>query len=360
MERDELLTPNQIVFLLIGFAVGPGFLKLPNAIVSKAYQDSWISALIALIYPASIIFISLYIIKRHPKESILYLSSKYFGRILGGGLNFIFISQFVIYAGTMTSEFIKLTRVYMVGYTSTYKVAIIGVVIATIGACMGLKVLGKISEIVGYAALVTVVLSAAALQYGSVLNIQPVFGAGSSNIIKGAKETIYFYLGFETLLLIHPYAQDTKKIKKSALEALLISGVIWVWTVFITIFYLGIDLIPKSFWSFVLVFESIHLPIINNFRYVAMFTWTLIIFRIVANDIYIFAFGLKEILKTNTQKVCLSVSPIILYLSLLLLDEKLKFKVLNIVSPGFMVFNYLYILSVVIAVFFNRNRRVAA
>ena len=49
-EKNNLLTPNQLTYLLLGFVVGTGFLKLPNQLVKTAGQDAWMCAIFALIY----------------------------------------------------------------------------------------------------------------------------------------------------------------------------------------------------------------------------------------------------------------------------------------------------------------------
>jgi hypothetical protein len=55
IKEQEKLSNGQTIGLLIGFSVGPEFLKLPNLLVPSAGQDSWISAIAALIYPLLIV-----------------------------------------------------------------------------------------------------------------------------------------------------------------------------------------------------------------------------------------------------------------------------------------------------------------
>ena len=341
-QKNRLLTANQLFFLLIGFSVGPAFLRFPNAIVDTAGQDAWISAIIGLIYPTFVVLIGIYFMKKHPKQNILILSKKYFGRILGSILNFIFMLQFLLVTLTVTSDFVNLVRTYIVDFLTPIKVIIIGVSLAAFTAYKGLKVLGKTNELIGYSFLV-ILFSLAALNDGDIINIKPVFGSGFSSIMSTARDTTYFYSGWESLLLFYPYVRDIKSSIKASIKALVVGGVIWVWIVFITIVYLGIDLAPKSYWSFIMVYESIHIPIINNFRYVLMFVWILIIFKCIANFYFASAFCLKEFTKIETKKICLYIYPLILYLALQLTNNLLKEKILDIASPAFVVFNFIFL-----------------
>lgn len=352
-KQEELLTPSQLTFLILGFALGPEFLKLPNTIVKISGQDAWISAIIALIYPISIVLICSYIIKEFPKDSILDLSIKCYGKFIGSVLNFIFFLQFFVYSATVTTEFVRVSRIYIVAFLTPLKIALVGVVLGVFAATKGLKTLGRINEFVSYLIIIVIIFSISALKYGTLLNIQPVFQTGISGIVKGALSTTYNYTGFEVIILFHPYLTNIKKVRKSGMLSVFIGGVIWVWTTFVTIYYLGIDIIPKTNWSFIWTYESINLPAINNFRYVFMFTWTLVSLRMISNYIFCTSFILKKYIRINPNIICLILLPIVIYLSLFLSKGFNRETLLQLFPPISVIFNLIFITSIAIMVKFN-------
>ncbi|MCM1989954.1 GerAB/ArcD/ProY family transporter [Oceanirhabdus seepicola] len=353
-EKKYLLTSNQFTFFLMAFVIGPAFLRLPNVIVPIAQQDAWIAAAIAIIYPVGTILISCLIIKKHPNENILIISKKYFGKIVGTILNTVFMLQFILYTAAVTEDFVRLTRTYIVGFIPASKIIVIAISLAAYNAFKGIKVIGKSCEVISYIFIVMLFFSLSALKYGNLSNIQPVFASGAGNILMAFKETLYFYTGWEAILLFHPYIEDINSIKKSALKGVGIAAAIWVWTVFITIYYLGVDIVPKSYWSFVMVFESIHIPIINNFRYVFMFTWVLVIFRIISNYHFATAFILNDLTKINIKKLCVIIYPFIFYLSLKLSSSNLlRQKLIGFATPAFVIFNLIFISLIALLVRFK-------
>ncbi len=355
-EKKYLLSSNQFTFFLMGFVIGPAFLRLPNVIVPVAQQDAWIAAAIAIIYPVSIILISCLIIKRHPKENVLIISKKYFGKIFGTVLNIIFMMQFILYTAAVTEDFVRLTRIYIVGFIPAFKIILIGIFLAAYNAFKGIKVVGKSCEVISYIFIVMLFFSLASLKYGNISNIQPVFGSSMGSIFKAFKETLYFYTGWEAILLFHPYIEDVKSIKKSALKGVAICGVIWVWTVFGSIYYLGVDIVPKSYWSFVMVFESIHIPIINNFRYIFMFTWVLVVFRIISNYYFASAFSLSVLIKIDIKKLCFFIYPFITYLCFKISSSNVfREEVLGFATPAFVIFNLIFISSIAIIIRFKHK-----
>ena len=338
-DKNNLLSKSEITFLIIGFALGPGFLRLTNAISQNAKQDSWISAIIALIYPIAVLIMANYIISKHPKENLLLLNKKYFGYIPGIILNSIFLLQTIYYACVVTIDFSNVSRIYIVAFLTPPKVIIVTIILCVYICNKGLKVLAQASVYISYMLILLIMLSSSAINNGSILNIQPIMSSSFKNILLGATKATYFYTGFEFLLLYHPFAEDIKDIKKASINATIISGAIWVWTVFITIFYLGIDIIPKSFYSFILVFESIQIPLINNFRYVAMFIWTLVSFRIISTHYFSSSFILNDLIKIPIKNANLLLSPIIFLGAVNVMEMLFSKEQLVVLSNMFVAFN---------------------
>lgn len=354
--KNNLLTSSEFTYLLLGYVVATGFLKLPNELVKTAEQDAWISVIIALIYPIYLVLISSYIISKHPKENILCLTKKYFGTLLGSVFNFIFMFQFLLLAAVSVADFIFLTRTFIVPFLTPFKIAVLTVSLGAYAAYNGLKVLAKLNQLIFYLFGILFLLSLTALKQGSILNLQPVFGSGLSNILKTSLSTAYSYFGWEALLLFYPYVEDTKVIKKSAMKGIAICVAVYVWSVFITIFYLGIDVTVKSYWSFIFVFESITIPVINNFRYVFMLVWFLLSFRLTANSYFAFAFNLNDFIKTDTKKACLLVYPIVLYASIKLSNRMLRTKMVSFLTPIFIIYSAVLITITALIILFKHKK----
>jgi spore germination protein len=354
-EKHELLTSGQLIGLLVGFVLGPGFLSLPNLLTETVHQDGWVSAIIALVYPIYIVLISSYIAKIYPKDDILNINRSYFGNIFGNILNIIFGLQFLIYIATITSEFVLIARLYIVAFLTPTKIIILCLIITALAASKGVKTLGKIGEVTLYFILPAYMLTLFVFADGDFGNIKPVFEHGVVKILTAAEKTIYYYGGFEALLLIHPYVRSSVNIKAASLKAVGISGLIWVWTVFSTIFYAGVETIPKSLWSFFLVFNSINFPIINNVRYVFMFVWAIVSFRIISNYIFLIHRVINDISKVKMEKAFYITIPILGCLTYRLMDVSLRSSLLEITSPLFVYFNILLLTIITLLARFKRK-----
>lgn len=348
-DKDKkYLNSSQLVGLLIGFAVGPGLLRSPNSLIKFAEQDAWISSIIGLIYPLYIIIIANYIIRKYPDDNILSLSRKCFGKVLGNILNFIYGLQWIIFVITISTDLIKISRIYFVYFLTPIKIIIILIFVSIYTAYKGLQPLSILSQINSYLLVSIMIFSTASLQYGKLLNIQPILGSGIKNIIHSSFLTCYYYLGFENLLLIHPFARDDTNIKKSSFIALFISGCMWVWTVFITIYYLGIDILPRSFWSFILVFESINIPVINNFRYIFMFVWTFSVFIVISEHSFTASLIMNNITNINRNFILIFFYFVFTLSSLWLISLDSYRNVIDVISIFFTLYNITFISTIAI------------
>ncbi|WP_392486832.1 endospore germination permease [Haloimpatiens sp. FM7315] len=356
MRKDDLLTSNQITFMVLGSVIGAGFVSIPNALVKTAYQDAWISAVLSLIYPVFSLFLANYIIKMCPEDNILSINRNIFGNIFGNILNLLFAVPMCFYIFSISSDYTNVVLTYIVAFLKPIKILNISLLIVAYTAYKGLQSLSKANEYIGYLIILLIIMSAAALKHGDIKNLQPVLQTPFKDILKTTLSSIYFFSGTESLLLYCNKAKNKDSIRKSSFIGLLISSIIWVWIILITIYYLGIDIIPKCKWSFILVFESINLPIINNFRYVFMFQWVLMCLRIISNYYYFASFTISDVFKLNRKKVCIYMYLPCLYISYKLTNLFLRKKLIDFLSPVFLVFN-VSLLILISIITFIRNKK---
>lgn len=342
-QENNLLTSSQVTSLLFGITMGAYFLKLPYVLIKIAKQDAWISALLGCIYPLYIIFVGSYIIKNHPSNTILELNKKYLGKLLGSIFNFFFLIPFFIFAGTVTSDFISISLVYFLAYLNKIKISIITIGVSAYTAYKGLKVLGKINETAFYLTICTLFFSFLALKYGNIKNVMPVFNVGIIDILKGSKETAYGFSNIELFLLIHPFVKSNTNMKSCGLKAVALTTIIYSWVVFITIFFLGSDIVPKNIYSFIMVAESVQIPIVNNFRAIFMFLWSIVVLKLISTNYYFSTFIINDLTNINREKLCIYIFPIEILLSLIFLNVSIKQKIMDFLVPISVIFNIFFI-----------------
>lgn len=359
MNRDtrNLLTPNQVTYIIIGIVINEGVISLPNQVVKFAKQDGWISAFLGVIYPLYILLVALYLSKKFPEDNILVLSKRYLGNTLGSILNLLFSLFFLFYLTSSSAGIGNFLRTYILSFLTPIKFIALFMLASAYGAYKGLKVVGRLCECIFYASALIVLVPLASIRVGSILNILPLMGSGWINILKGTTHSSYAYAGIEIIFLIYPLIYDKNKLKSSALKAVLITCASYTWITFMTIYYLGHNIISKTRWASIYVAENLTLTFISNFRYILLFLWILVTLKSAAVDYYAFVTILNDSIKKIETKNLIYVSyPIIVYLTFMYDGEATRKYVSNYLLPIATIYSILYSSLIALLIFIKKDK----
>lgn len=347
---ENQLTEMQFTLVLIGCMIGIGILSLPNDVIKIAKQDGWISVILGAVYPVYVIFLASYISRIHPKEDILALSRKFFGKTFGNIFNFIFLLYFALLTTEVASGVYNVLTIYIVSFLNKWTILIVMYCAIAYAVYGGTKTIGRLNEIIFFSTIIIFLIPLVAVKDSNILNIRPVLGSGIWNIIKGTKETTFAYAGIEIILLIYPFLKDNNKLKQCGLKSIAFSAAVYSLFTIIDIIYLGIDASLLFIWPVVSITESIMIPVINSFRYIFMSLWALTMFKNICNEYFIFTHGLSEMMKKDIREIIvIVVLPLMIFISSLYGSTVNARKFLGKIMPIYVVFNITF--STLIAIF---------
>ncbi len=357
MNNTSTIPPHHLFFILVGTLIGPGFFRLPSALIKIAKQDAWISAILGLIYPFTITLLCVYIINNAETKGIASISKMYLGNLIGSITCFFFIIQYIFFFISMMGDFIIMFSTYVVGFLTPVKILIVAFIVSIYTISKDIETLAKVNEISVYLLAFLIALSLFSFKYLDILNIQPILGSGLKNIIKASKQTFYFYLGPEILLYFYPFVSPSKGIKKWSLLAVSFSSVVWILCCLITVLYLGVEVSQKSNWPFIYVYESVNIKVINNFMYILIFVWAFVVYKSLSNNLFASINVLSNITKVNKKIILIILIPFSFAFSLVLSKNKFRTLTLGTVSNIFIIFNILYVLILVFLIYLNKKNK---
>ncbi|HID0778043.1 TPA: endospore germination permease [Clostridium botulinum] len=349
--RNDVLTTSQTMVMIAGSMIGIGILSLPANLTKVAHNDGWIGVIIGSLYPFYMVLCALIIFKdnSYKNTNIVEISKTYFGKFFGNLLGLIFTIQFLAYIIITAANISNMLRVYLILFLEQYKLAIPILLISVYTASKGIRVLGRINEVIFYASIPLILLTVLALKQGNILNIKPILGTPISTILKASIEPIYSFVGIEIIFLIVPLMKDKTKIKSSFLEATAIIVFLYIWLSFVSIYYLGADVAKNLYWPTLSIAETISIPGISNFKFVFMFLWSSIIFKTIANQNYFFYYSLSSIFKKINSTILYMIVFLFATIIVSRLDSFIFLKKINEgVSIFYLVFNLIFITMITI------------
>ena len=99
---------------------------------------------------------------------------------------------------------------------------------------------------------------------------------------------------------------------------------------------------------------SVTITVINNYRYIFMFLWSLIAFKSISINGYASLYILKDFAnKIKIKKICFLMYPLLVYLAFNYGNEISRQNINDIVSPYYVIFNLLYMTVIAIFIFFK-------
>lgn len=352
--RNDLLEEFEVISILVGFILGVGVLGLPNAVVKDAKQDAVISILIGALHPLFFALLAIYYVKKHPNENILLLSEKYLGKIVGSIFNIIHMITYGVYMVIVLNGLKNVFVVYATEFLTPLKIFIPSVFAAMYLSNKEIKVLARINKIALLFSITLMFMLIPAVMKGQYLNLLPILSVGYKEIFKSSMESAYAFGGMEVIFLIYPIIRTKERVKNMTLKGCLVVTMIYCWVTFISIYYLGYKVTSKSTWPILLVTEGINLPIINSFRLVFLFLWSIVIIKLLANEYYAFTYILKHVFKIkHKNKINYIAYPIIIYLCLKIENQVSRVHVIDILIPKITLFNIFYVAIIGTFIFIN-------
>ncbi|WP_291634160.1 endospore germination permease [Clostridium sp.] len=356
--KGNLLEESEAIALVVGFIIGTAILSLPNAMVQDAKQDGWIAVLVGSLHPLYLALLAIYYAKKHPNQDILILSNIYLGRVLGTICKILLMVNFGIFTINAIVSLSNIFRSFITPFLSPIKIFVPALLVAIYLSDKGIKVLGKINKISLYVIAVLALALIPTLTSGNYLNLLPVFGTGVKNILSSSVGSALAYGGMEAIFLFYPLLRGKGKVKKVALKAVFIITAIYIWVTFICIYNLGYKVTSIALWPVLLVTASVNIPFLNDFRFLFMFLWSIVMFKIIANAHYAFTYILSDVLKIKDKKKTYWITfPIMLSLCLIVKNEVQRRAILGYIVPKITLFILAYITIIGVLIFIKDKRR---
>lgn len=356
-KSDSFITVSQMACILILTTLGSETLYIPSIMVRIAGQSSWIYEIVGVMYPLYIVLIAVTLNKKCPQDNILTLSKKYFGKILGGAVNFLFLVQFIFYTAIRFAELHNLIRVHIVYFLTPQIIIALAAATAAYSSSKDLKTLSRMNEVTFWFCLGMALVPLGAMKYGKASNLMPLFDIDTTNIAEGLIAGTYNYYGFEIFLLLYPYMKDKNKIAKAGTIGSVGSGAVLVWLTVTSIYYLGIDLVPKYLWPVIATTKAVGMIVIKNFTFIFLFFIVIAILTNIVNNYYAAALILHDSFnRISIQTFSLILAPAVFYISNKLGNETITRDIACRAGPCFTGYNILFTSAVAVITFAKKRK----
>ncbi len=319
-ERTDKLSNAQILFVVSSSIIGVTVLVLPRTATELAKAGGFIATFITGMLMALVLVITALLARRFPNNTIIEYSKEIIGLVPAKILGFVFFCYFVCVVTTILRLFFDAIKVLLLKNTPL-EVLIITFLLAAVYLCLnGISSIAKICElfeplVVGTMLLV-ILLSLEDINFEELL---PAFKQDVFEWIYAIPHLTISYLGFEVLLFITPYAQDTSKVVKYGFLGILPSIFIYSLFVAIVVGKVGVEPVTRSLYPTIQLARYIKFPggFAERFDIFFMVFWILGAYTTVSSFLYLSSVSITRLLGLiNYKPFILLIVPVIYMLAL--------------------------------------------
>ncbi|GGB56045.1 GerAB/ArcD/ProY family transporter [Virgibacillus dakarensis] len=301
------------LFFVIGsIQIGVGVMGSPMYVFREARQDSWISIIIAYIFILFVLFVMLRILRQYDNADIFGIQVDLFGKWLGMALGTFYIIYFFVTLLTVLVTYIEVIQIFIFPEISSL---VLGVLLLSL---VIYSVLGGIRVIIGVVFLFFFLAHwLLLLLYEPARNIEldhfrPVLNASVMELLKGSRETVFTFAGFEILFIIYPFIQNKKQAGRPVYWGTTWAAAIVFINTVISIGYFSPQRMEEMEWSVLSLFKIVKFPFIERFDYIVVAEWMMVTLPNMILLMWVITYGLKRMYKVP-QKITLYVSAGILF-----------------------------------------------
>ncbi|OKL36968.1 GerAB/ArcD/ProY family transporter [Domibacillus mangrovi] len=242
MEKAKI-SAHQLFTLLFLFELGSA---LVLSLSSGAKQDAWLAILIATAGGFCLFLIYYRLYYYYPDNSPTEYMQILLGSVLGKLMAFFFILYFVYSAASVLRGFGEMLVTVAYPETPLFVINALFIVAIVYTVYKGIEVLSRTSEILFFIICLLIVSIILLTMFSKIIdinNLKPIFEEGLSPIIKTAfTDTLYFPFGqVVAFTVIFPDVTERKKVKRTGLWAIGMSGFTLSLITAMNISVLGVD-----------------------------------------------------------------------------------------------------------------------
>lgn len=325
-ERSDWLSNIQIAFMVSSAIIGITILTLPRTAAELAKAGGFIATFITGILMALVLIIVALLARRFPNDTIMEYSSRIIGFIPAKALGFIFFLYFITVVSSILRLYCDAVKLLLLKNTPL-EILIITFLLTAVYLCLnGISSLAKICELFEPLVIGTMLLVIGlSLEDFNFEELLPAFKQDISEWLYAVPNLTISYLGFEVLLFIAPYAQDTSKVVKYGLLGILPSIIIYTLFVAVSVGTAGVEAVAHSLYPTIQLTRYIKFPggFAERFDIFFMIFWMLGAYTTVSTFTYLSTVSVTKLLGLRNYKPFIPLVVPLIYV-LVLLPQNIK------------------------------------
>ena len=319
---NDKISVRQLQVLLILDIFGTGVIVMPRIAATIAAENGWLVAIFAMLTTMLFAYAAASVGRRFPGTTFVDYTRRLLGNPLGLVVSLGLVAKIIFSISMEMRFFIEIVRETMLFQTPYIVIFGCMAAVAAYAAGKGIEVRARLCEILIIIVLIpfALVLFMAGMD-ADYSNLLPVMRRSRmSDIVAGGLFIGATYRGIEFLMLVYPYVDKPRDIRRGAVKAMAFVGVLMALATVVTIAKFGAAGLTRQRWPFLEIMDTINFPgsFIERQDALMMSIWIISVFAILSSGMFFSAVMLKDIAKVGKRfHYVLGMIPVMLAVSAL-------------------------------------------
>lgn len=339
---NKKISPFLIFFVLNKMQIGIGVLGFQRIIAKSAGYDAWISIILMGIGIHIILWMMLKMLSIAGGD-FLSIHSFIFGKKISKLIGTLFILYFCLLGITILRNYIEIIQVWMFPEMKTFWFAFVFLLLVLYIVYGGFRTVAGVAFFGVVLPLYIVIIFLFTIPFADFTNLLPVFDHTMKEILTSTRDMSLTVIGFEVLLIVHPFIKNPEKSKKWAHFGILFTTLLCLYLAILTFAYFPEEQLQKNIWSTLTMWKIIEFPFVERFEYIGIANWAIIILPNISIALWCASRLTKQIYSIKQKNSLPILAVIVLIGTSLLLTRNHINILLNWVGQIGFYFNFVYI-----------------
>ncbi len=296
----KMLNRYHVIFLAQSVMVGTGILSLPQKLSAMGYTQWFMPVIFGLVATLTL-WPMVWLCSKYPNDHLFRINEILLGKVLGKGLNFLFVIQFIIFSAGIISNYMHLIQsTALQEQTITLPVLCFLLLLIYI-VSGGIKSIARFCMMTFFITIGMYYFTRWAIEKGEVSHLLPLFNFSGKDFMNAFKDGYLSILGYELILFYFPYIIDQKKAFRHSLIGIWISIFLCFFTTVVSVIYYSEWQLKNVEFSVLNLFKAGEFTFVERIDIIGITLWVFLILSTAAAYVWCAKLGVESVFKKKNS-----------------------------------------------------------
>ncbi|WP_372631378.1 endospore germination permease [Cohnella sp.] len=283
---DREIGTAEVFFGVSNMVIGFWILTLPRSLATITNSsDGWMSIVLGGGASLAIGWLIASLCKRFPKMGLMEMTKSVANRATANVVAMLFACYTFLFVSYETRGLANIAKLYLFDRTPEEAICLFFLLVVAYGVAGSSAALLRLNLVfLPIVLLILLLVLAMNIPFLNLNNLKPMFVTDWKDLLKGTKDTVFSFLGFEVILFYNAWINRPQKVRRAVLGGLTIPFTLYLLVFFFVIGIFGSEVTKNTLYPTAELAKQVEIPggFFERFESIFFTIWTITLFSTTA------------------------------------------------------------------------------